>query len=186
VAALIVVAGTVLTSGFGRADLAGVLCALGALACEACFSLLALPLLVRLGPIRVSAYTAAVAVPMLLATGTVVTAADLFRVPSAAESAGLLYLAVVVSAGAFLLWYGALPRLGADRAGLFAGMVPIGAIVTSVVLGFGLPDPAEILGAAVVVAGLSIGLRPARRSPERTLRRTRRPAPALDACGNQR
>lgn len=41
-----------------------------------CFSLLAIPLLPRLGAVRVSAYSAAAAVPMLLAAGLVVDGAD--------------------------------------------------------------------------------------------------------------
>lgn len=175
VAAVIVVAGTTLTTGFGAASPAGILYAVGALGCEACFSLLALPLLPRLGPIRVSAYTASAAVPMLLVGGVLSDGSDMVRMPTLAEAAGLLYLAAVVSAGAFLLWYGALPRLGAARAGLFAGMVPIGAIVTTVILGFGLPTVTELAGAAVVVAGLLIGLRqtPHRQSRVDGLRKTR-------------
>ncbi|GAA1584016.1 DMT family transporter [Kribbella sancticallisti] len=159
-AAMIVVAGTALTSGLGTADAAGVLLSIGALVCEACFTLLALPLLIRYGPIRVSAYTAALAAPMLLALGAVTDRGGLLRTPSAAEAGGFVYLAVVVGAGAFLLWYGALPRLGADRAGLFAGMVPIGAIVTGTALGLGAPSGGELLGVLVVVAGLLIGLAP--------------------------
>jgi drug/metabolite transporter (DMT)-like permease len=62
-AAAVVVAGASITTGFGSGKLTGLLYAVGALACEACFSLLALPLLPRLGPLRVSAYTEAAAVP---------------------------------------------------------------------------------------------------------------------------
>jgi drug/metabolite transporter (DMT)-like permease len=69
VAASVVVAGASVTSGVGSANLAGLLLAIGALACEACFSLLAIPLLPRLGPLRLSAYTQAVAVPLLLVVG---------------------------------------------------------------------------------------------------------------------
>jgi drug/metabolite transporter (DMT)-like permease len=82
--------------------------------------------------------------------------------PTPAEAAALLYLATVVSAGAFLLWYDALPRLGADRAGLFAGLVPVGAIVTTVLLGLGAPTASELGGTALVIAGLLLGLSPGR------------------------
>jgi drug/metabolite transporter (DMT)-like permease len=166
VAALVVVAGATIATGLGSGSLAGLLYAVGALACEACFSLLAMPLLPRLGPIRVSAYSQVIAVPMLLLLGAVADGAGMLRAPGAAEAAALVYLSTVVSAGAFFLWYDALPRLGADRAGLFAGVLPLGAIVTSVLLGLGAPTAAELGGAAVVVAGLAIGLAPRRaRSP---------------------
>jgi drug/metabolite transporter (DMT)-like permease len=161
-AAMVVVAGATVTTGLGSGSLTGVLYAVGALACEACFSLLAIPLLPTLGPVRVSAYTQAVAVPVLLAVGLATDGAGLLRTPTAAEAAALLYLATVVSAGAFLLWYDALPRLGTDRAGLFAGLVPVGAIATTVLLGLDIPTVTELAGAALVVAGLLVGVAPGR------------------------
>jgi drug/metabolite transporter (DMT)-like permease len=161
-AAMVVVAGATVTTGLGSGSLTGVLYAVGALACEACFSLLALPLLPTLGPVRVSAYTQAVAVPVLLAVGLATEGAGLLRMPTAAEAAALLYLATVVSAGAFLLWYDALPRLGADRAGLFAGLVPVGAIATTVLLGLATPTATELAGTALVIAGLLVGMTPGR------------------------
>jgi drug/metabolite transporter (DMT)-like permease len=161
-AAAAVVAGATVTSGLGSGNLTGLLYAVGALACEACFSLLAIPLLPRLGPIRVSAYTQAVAIPLLLIVAVIADGGGILRTPSAAEAAALLYLGTVVSAGAFFLWYDALPRLGADRAGLFAGMVPVGAIVTTFLLGLGAPTVTELGGAALVIAGLTVGLVPGR------------------------
>jgi drug/metabolite transporter (DMT)-like permease len=164
-AAFVVVVGATITTGLGSGGAIGLLYSIGALACEACFSLLAIPLLPRLGPVRVSAYTQVVAVPLLLVAGVLADGGGLLRMPTAAEAAALAYLGVVVSAGAFLLWYDALPRLGADRAGLFAGMVPVGAIVTTVLLGLGTPTASELLGAAVVVAGLAMGLTSGRPRP---------------------
>jgi drug/metabolite transporter (DMT)-like permease len=165
IAASVVVVGATVTSGLGSGSLTGLLYAVGALACEACFSLLAMPLLPKLGPVRVSAYTVAVAVPLLLLVGVVADGSGVLRMPTTAEAAGLVYLATVVSAGAFFLWYDALPRLGADRAGLFAGVVPVGAIVTTVLLGLGTPTSTELGGAALVIAGLAVGLVPSRRPP---------------------
>jgi drug/metabolite transporter (DMT)-like permease len=165
VAAAVVVAGATITTGLGSGNLTGLPYAVGALACEACFSLLAIPLLPRLGPIRVSAYTQAAAIPLLLIVAVIADGGGILRTPTAAEAAGLLYLGTVVSAGAFFLWYDALPRLGADRAGLFAGLVPVGAIVTTVVLGLGTPTATDLAGAALVVAGLTVGLVPGRRRP---------------------
>jgi drug/metabolite transporter (DMT)-like permease len=170
VAAAVVVVGATVTSGLGSGSLTGLLYAGGALACEACFSLLAIPLLPRLGPVRVSAYTQAIAVPVLLIVGVVTDSSGLLRMPTAPEAAALLYLATVVSAGAFLLWYDALPRLGADRAGLFAGLVPVGAIVTTVLLGLATPTATELGGAALVIAGLAVGLTSSRPRPPATTR----------------
>lgn len=171
IAASIVVAGTALASGLGTSDAQGILYSVGALACEACFSLLALPLLVRLGPVRVSAYTAAISVPMLLVLGLLADGTSMFRTPTLAEAGGLAYLAVLVSGIAFLLWYRALPMLGADRAGLFAGVIPVGTIITSLALGFGLPAPAELAGVTLVIIGLLFGLyRPRAAAPRAVVR----------------
>ena len=157
VAAAVVVVGATVTTGLGGGSPAGLLLAIGALVCEACFSLLAVPLLPKLGPVRLSAYTGAAAVPLLLVAG-VLTGGDVLRMPTAAEAIALVYLGTVVSAGAFFLWYDALPRLGTDRAGLFAGVVPVGAIATTVLLGLGTPTATELAGAALVIAGLALGL----------------------------
>jgi drug/metabolite transporter (DMT)-like permease len=162
VAAFVVVVGATIATGLGSGSLTGLLYAVGALACEACFSLLAIPLLPKLGAVRVSAYTQALAVPVLLILGVVADGGGILRMPSAAEATGLVYLGTVVSAGAFFLWYDALPRLGADRAGLFAGVVPVGAIVTTVLLGLGTPTATELGGVVLVIAGLAIGLTPRR------------------------
>jgi drug/metabolite transporter (DMT)-like permease len=177
-AATVVVAGATVTSGLGSGSLAGLAYSVGALACEACFSLLALPLLPTLGPVRVSAYSQALAVPVLLAVGLAADGGGLLRMPTAAEAAALLYLALVVSAGAFILWYDALPRLGADRAGLFAGLVPVGAIATTVLLGLGAPTATELGGAALVIAGLLVGL-----TSGRPRARATTPAPAAAPGG---
>ncbi|HCT77476.1 MAG TPA: EamA family transporter [Micromonosporaceae bacterium] len=156
--AVIVVAGATVATGLGTGNLKGILYSLGALGCEVCFSMLAIPLLPKLGPLLVSAYAAAASVPMFLVVGVVTAGSGFLRVPTVAEASGLAYLAVVVSAGAFLLWYSALSTLGADRAGLFAGVLPVGAIVTAAVLGQGLPTMLELAGAALVIAGVLIGI----------------------------
>ena len=121
---------------------------------------------------------------MLLIAGGVLGRGGVLRAPTPGEAAGLLYLSVAVTTVAFFLWYDALPRLGADRAGLFAGVVPTGAIVTTVLLGLGTPAVAELGGAALVIAGLALGLAPARSTPAESARppgRTRRTTPGTTA-----
>ncbi len=157
-AATVVVAGTTLATGLGSGNAAGLAWARVALACEVCFSLLALPLLPRLGAVRVSAYSCALAVPLLVVVGLAVDGNGFLRMPTAAEALGLAYLSLVITTVAFLLWYTGLPRLGPQRAGLFAGLIPVGALVTTVVLGLGVPGPADLAGAALVILGIVLGL----------------------------
>jgi drug/metabolite transporter (DMT)-like permease len=157
-AAVVVAAGAAIATGFGSTDAAGVGYSLAMLACEAGFSLLAVPLLTKLGPLRTSAYAIAVSVPMLTVVGLLTDGAGFLRRPTGTELAGFAYIAVVVTVVAFLCWYAALPRLGADRAGLFAGFVPVGSILTAMVAGTGVPTGADLIGALVVIAGVLIGV----------------------------
>ncbi|WP_206282880.1 DMT family transporter [Streptomyces chilikensis] len=166
-AALVVALGTAVAAGLGSGSLKGLLLALGALAGEVAFSLLAVPLLPKLGALRVAAYPAALSVPMLLAASVVLDGTDSLRLPTLGQAAAFGYLGVIVTAIAFFLWYDALRRLGADRAGLFAGLVPVGALLTTVVLGIGRAGAADVTGALLVAAGVALGMRqPRPRDPE--------------------
>jgi drug/metabolite transporter (DMT)-like permease len=136
----------------------GLLFALGALACEAAFSLLAVPLLGRLRPIGVATYASALAVPMLLAAAIVADGGGAFVAPRADDAAALAYLAVVVTAAAFVAWYSAIDRVGAARAGLFAGLVPIAALATLAGMGLTLVTPVRLAGALVVCGGVLLGV----------------------------
>ncbi|MFD7770910.1 DMT family transporter [Streptomyces sp. NPDC059787] len=166
-AAIVVALGAAVAAGLGSGSPKGFLLSLGALAGEVAFSLLAIPLLPRLGPLRVAAYPAVLSVPMLLTAGLALDGRASLRLPTPGQGAAFAYLGAIVTAAAFFLWYDALRRLGADRAGLFAGLVPVGALLTTVVLGPGEAGPADVTGALLVAAGVVVGLRqPRRDSPE--------------------
>ncbi|GAA1716279.1 hypothetical protein GCM10009809_10490 [Isoptericola hypogeus] len=158
-AAVVVTLGVAVVEGLGSADPLGLALAVGALACEAAFSLLAVPLLPTLGPLRVSAYACCAAVPQLVALG-LLAPGPFLAVPEAGELVALAYLSVVLTAVAFLLWYGGLARLGAARAGLFAGLMPVAALATSLALGAETATPQAVVGSIVVASGLAIGLAP--------------------------
>ncbi|MDF5754733.1 DMT family transporter [Spongiactinospora sp. TRM90649] len=180
--ACVVVTGATIATGLGSGNLPALLWALVALACEVAFSLLALPLLPRLGAVLVSAYSTALSVPLFLVLGLVTDGAGMLRVPTLPEAGGLAYLAIAVTTGAFFLWYTALPRLGPAVAGLFAGMIPVGAIVTGLLLGVAVPTPGDLAGAGLVIAGIAVGLYGGRviraLAVRRNLNRAERPAGA--------
>ena len=159
-AAVLVAAGAAAVQGLGGELTAGGLAAaLGALACEAAFSLLAAPLLAPLGPVAVSAWAAALSVPMLLATGLVLDGpAGLLRVPTVEEALGLAWLAVGVTAIAFVLWYSAVQALGVERTGLLTGVLPVSALVVAALLGTADLTPGRLAGAVLVGAGIAAGL----------------------------
>jgi drug/metabolite transporter (DMT)-like permease len=130
-----------------------------ALACEAAFSLLAAPMLHELGPVTVSAWAATLAVPMLLATGLVLDGpGGLLRVPTAEETLGLAWLAVAVTAIAFVLWYSSVQALGVERTGLLTGVLPVSALVVAALLGTADLTPGRLAGAVLVGAGIAAGL----------------------------
>lgn len=157
-AALVVTAGAGLVQGFGRADATGLLWALVTFACEAGFTLLAVPVLGRHGPLGVSVHATWMAAIVFGATGLAGEGpAAVLRLTGADLLAGA-YLAVGVTALAFVLWYTCVERVGAARAGLLTGIAPIAAAATGVALGGPRPSLPVWLGVAVVAAGLALGL----------------------------
>jgi drug/metabolite transporter (DMT)-like permease len=144
----------------------GLLLALGALACEAAFSLLAVPHLARLGPLAVSTYACLFAVPML-AVWSLIAEGPTLPLPDAEQAAALAYLALGVTTFGFLCWYSAVGLLGVERAGLFSGVLPISALAVSAALGVAEVTPQRLLAVAVVAGGVTLGVRSARaRAPE--------------------
>jgi drug/metabolite transporter (DMT)-like permease len=144
-------------------DTVGVLLAVGAMFGEVGFSLFAVPVLRRIGPVAVSAHCTWLAAAMLAAGALVVEGSDALRFPTATEAIALAYLALVVTAAAFVIWYSAVDRLGADTAGLFAGLIPVSALATSALIGTDQMTPIKLVGALIVGAGVVIGLGTRRR-----------------------
>ncbi|MFB7251903.1 EamA family transporter [Microbacterium sp. NPDC056234] len=152
-------AGVIVAAGFGGGSVPGILLSIAALLSEAAFSLLAVPLLPKLGALRVAAYPAALSVVPLFVVGVLLDGPSSLRLPTPPEALAFAYLGAIVTALAFLLWYHALHRLGADRAGLFAGLVPIGALLTTALLGVGEIHPSHIIGTLLVAIGVVVGMR---------------------------
>ncbi|BCL24903.1 EamA family transporter [Streptomyces tuirus] len=103
------------------------------------------------------------------------------RRPDGVETAALLWQAVVVTVVGFVCWYMGMQRIGAERATLFSGLIPVAAACTAPLAGtgsYGLPQAA---GSALVGLGVALGsgvLRRAageRRSRERAFRGNGRP-----------
>jgi drug/metabolite transporter (DMT)-like permease len=157
VAATVVVAGTALAQGGGRTSAAGLALAAGALLGEVGFTLLAVPLLQRLGPVALSAYACAAASVMLGIGAVALWGRAALAVPTGAEAAALVWLAVATPA-AFVAWYSGLGRLGVDRAGLFAGLIPVAALLSVAVVGTSTITPLKLGGSLLVGCGLVLGL----------------------------
>ena len=130
------------------------------LACEAGFTLFAVPLLVRHGPWEISVHSTWIgAVAFLVLALAAEGPAEVWDLEGR-HWAAMGYLAVLVTALAFVLWYSALRSLGPGRAGLLTGVAPVSAVMVGVLLGGATPGVAVWVGVATVAAGLAIGLDP--------------------------
>jgi drug/metabolite transporter (DMT)-like permease len=157
-AALVVSAGAVVVEGLGNADATGLLWALVVFACEAGFTLLAVPVLGSHGPAGVSVHTTWMAAAMFGILGLSTEgwrAATTFDV---GEVMAIGYLAVGVTALAFILWYTCVSRLGAGRAGLLTGVAPVAAAVIGIPVTGSLPTAPVWVGVALIACGLAAGL----------------------------
>jgi drug/metabolite transporter (DMT)-like permease len=154
-----VTAGAVVVEGFGRTDAAGVGYALLVLVCEAGFTLLAVPVLPRLGAFGVSFHSVWMATAGMALIGVTTEGPAAVTTLDTGDLIAALHLAAVVTTLAFLLWFTAVRRLGSGRAGLLTGVVPVSAAALGVPLDGIVPGPMVWVGTAVVALGLVIGLR---------------------------
>lgn len=165
-AAVVVSAGAIAVVGLGRADVVGLLWALTVFVCEVGFTLLALPVLGRHGPVGVSVHSTWMAAAMFtaLAAGTegiwAITRFDI------ADVAAIGYLALGVTAVAFILWYSCVSALGTGRAGLLTGIAPVAAALIGIPLTGTVPGPAVWGGIALIGVGLAAGMRGDRESSD--------------------
>jgi drug/metabolite transporter (DMT)-like permease len=190
----VLLAAAVVTAGSAAAQLggatgpafspAGLAWSAGALAGVAGTSLLAAPVLPRLGALAVTVYACALAGLLLLAAAAVARSAGgppILRTPAPAQLAALAYLTIAVTALVFIAWYGALERLGVDRTGLFNGLIPVTSLAAVALTGTGTITPLGLLGALAVLAGVILGLRRAPQPPADTANQAgQRPQPSAE------
>ena len=166
-AAVVVTAGSVLVEGAGQADPAGIAWAAVALACEAAFTLLAVPVLPRHGAWGVSVHSVWLGTIMLIVLSAVTEGPAAATRLTTADWAAIAYLAVMVTAVAFVLWYSTVAALGPGPAGLLTGIAPVSAALSGVITGSQLPGPLAWLGMLVVIGGLVTGLQARSQEGER-------------------
>jgi drug/metabolite transporter (DMT)-like permease len=157
-AALTVTGGAGLVQGLGRADATGIAWGAVVFGCEAAFTLLAIPVLNRHGPWGVSVHATWLATAMFALISEIKEGPAAVTELTRSDWLAIGYLAVAVTAVAFVLWYSSVSRLGASRAGLLTGIAPVAAAASGVLLGGLAPRPLVWAGMAVVAAGLALGL----------------------------
>jgi drug/metabolite transporter (DMT)-like permease len=148
-----------LVQGGGSADRVGIAWAVTVLVCEVGFTLLAVPVLGRHGPWGVAVHSCWLAAVMLWALGGATEGRLAVLTLRPAHLLVVGYLALVLTALAFVLWYSAVAGLGSARAGLLTGVAPVAAVGVGVLLGAPVPGIAVWAGIALVGVGLAVGLR---------------------------
>lgn len=149
-------AGAVLVEGTGRTDAAGVAWAALALGCEAAFTLLAVPVLSRHTPWGVSVHAAWLGAVLLAALGVTREGPMAVGELTGVQWAAVGYLALLVTAVAFVLWYSTVRTVGTGRAGLLTGIAPLAAAAVGAATGKGVPGSSVWWGIAVVIGGLRV------------------------------
>ncbi|WP_309115633.1 DMT family transporter [Saccharothrix sp.] len=162
VGAVFVVGGVVVLSGGGSWRGPGLVLAVLTMLGEASFTLFAVGVVRRMGGVAVATWCCFLAAG---AGGVLGTFVGGWQVPTVREGVALVVLAVVVTAVAFGLWYFAVGRLGADRAGVLIGLMPVAGLGAAVVLGAQGLTVVGVVGAVAVAAGCVIGLRRSGASP---------------------
>ncbi|SCK10458.1 Permease of the drug/metabolite transporter (DMT) superfamily [Streptomyces sp. LamerLS-316] len=156
-AAGLVAAGAFTVQGWGRTDLAGVLYSVGALGGEVGFAVLAVPVLRPLGPKLLSATVCAVASVESVLLGVLFDGGGFLRMPTASETLALLWQAAVVTVIGFVCWYSGMRRIGAERATLFSGLIPVSAALTAPLAGTGTYGVSQGVGSLLVGLGVALG-----------------------------
>ncbi|WP_217139766.1 DMT family transporter [Streptomyces sp. AC627_RSS907] len=155
--ALLVAVGAFTVQGWGRTDGAGIAFSVCALVGEVGFAVLAVPVLRPLGPRLLSTVVCGIAAVESAAAGVLADGSGWLRRPDAVETGALLWQAAVVTVIGFVCWYMGMQRIGAERATLFSGLIPVAAACTAPLVGTGSYGAAQAVGSALVCAGVAVG-----------------------------
>jgi drug/metabolite transporter (DMT)-like permease len=158
-----VVLGVVVLSGGGSWHGPGLVLSLLALVGEVVFTVAGMGVIGRLGVVEACVLACAIAAVSGAVLSSVVGGAAAWPVPTLTEVVALLVLGILVTAVAFCGWYTCVSALGADRAGVLIGLMPVSGLVASVLLGAQPLTALGVVGALLVGAGCALGLRPAGR-----------------------
>lgn len=140
----------------GGGTLLGDLMFLAGAALWAVYSALAPPYLARLGPLKVTAWTMLLGALGLAPFGAAGAAAVDWAALPLSTWAAFAFTVVLSAALGFLWWYEGIRQLGVNRAMVYSYLIPVSAVASAVLLlgeSFGW---AQILGSAVVLAGIRL------------------------------
>ncbi|GAA3432085.1 DMT family transporter [Kutzneria kofuensis] len=154
----IVVGGVAVLTGGGSWHGPGLLLALACMAGEVLFTLCGIGPVQRLGAMEASTWASFIAAIGGAGIASIVDGGAAWRLPTPTEGTALVVLGVFVTAVAFTGWYTCVARIGADRAGVLVGLMPVSGLVVSVLLHAQALTVTAAVGASAVAAGCTLGL----------------------------
>jgi drug/metabolite transporter (DMT)-like permease len=177
--AVVVGLGVVVLSGGGSWHGPGLALALLVMACEVAFTLGGVGVVARLGAVAASMWSCVLAAVGGAVVATFLDGAAAWPAPTATEVAAIVVLGSLVTAVAFGCWYTGVSVLGADRAGVLVGLMPVAGLAAAVALG---RQPLTVVaagGALLVAAGCALGLARPRRAMRSAARGSAQPPRAM-------
>lgn len=151
---------TILRGGFGTGELA----ILGCVASWATYSLLGRHVLQSLSPLTAVFYSAVIGSLLLLAPAIMEGPLSAVNTYSSRDLSSLIFLGLCGTAIGFSLYYQAIRKIGATRAGVFINLVPFFAILLSWgMLGEAI-KPAVLSGGVMILTGVTLTNLPARKA----------------------
>jgi drug/metabolite transporter (DMT)-like permease len=154
---LVVLAGGHASNGPG--SLLGDLLMIGASCSWAVYTVGSRSLIRRYGSVQFTAWTLWVGALLLCLIGLPVVATTNLGAVSAAAWAGVVYAGALSIGVAYLIWYHGVRRLGNTRTAAYSNLVPVVALVAAWLHLGEVPAPGQVVGAAIIIAGISIAQR---------------------------
>lgn len=148
--------GVVILSGGGSWHGPGLALGLLVLVCESAFTLGGVGVVTRLGAVAASMWSCVFAA---VGGGVLATLWGGWPAPTATEWTAIVVLGLLVTAVGFAFWYTGVSVLGADRAGVLTGLMPVAGLVAAVLLGRQSLTLVATAGTTVVAIGCALGLR---------------------------
>ena len=140
----------------GSATLTGDLLMVAAALCWSAYTVGARPLIVRYGPLRVTAWTLWVGTVGIVIMGVPsLSRTSLGGVPPGAWAA-VAYAGLLAISLAYLLWYRGVHRLGNARTSVYSNLVPVVALAVAWVWLGERPTGLQLLGGAVILTGITV------------------------------
>ena len=110
----------------------------------------------RYGALRTTAWSLYVGAPLLVLIGLPALGRADLRTLTPGAWLGVAYAGFLAIGLAYLLWYRGVEKLGNNRTALYSNLVPVAALLTAWLWLGETPTPLQLLGAGVILTGLSV------------------------------